>query len=143
MLLGVTKGDIEMKPLKNVERQLQEKLEPDGWKVMHKGWPDFACVRDGEMIFIEVKNYRGEMLKKEQHYILTNLAKLGLNCFKWTPDVGFERIMPSTPFIEIEKKKKGKKRGGRLSPEEKLAQLTPEHREEIKNLEKQGKIVYY
>lgn len=130
-----------MKPLKDAETQLREKLEGDGWKVMHKGWPDFACVRDGEMMFIEVKSYRGEMLKKEQHFILTSLAKLGLDCFKWTPDGLFEQIVSSTPFIEpATKKNVGQRR--RYSYEEKLARLSPERREGIKKLEEQGGKVY-
>ena len=129
-----------MKPLWEAEGQLQDKLERDGWKVVHKGWPDFACVRNGEMIFVEVKNYRGEMLKRDQHYILTNLAKLGLKCYKWTPDGEFERILPSTPFIEPNKKRKGG--GRRLTIEEKLARLTPKRREEIRVLREQGKDIY-
>ena len=106
-----------MKPLKNAEEKLREQLESEGWVVVHKGWPDFACVRNGEMIFVEVKGYRGEMLSKAQHYILTNLAKLGLDCFKWDSADGFERITTSTPMpIVIRKSVKGKKKG--LSIEE-------------------------
>ena len=93
------------KQLKQAEEQLRELLEGQGWKVVHKGWPDFACIRDGEMMFVEVKGYKGEMLKKHQHFILTNLAKLGLKCYKWTPAGGFEQILGTTPFIEPPKKK--------------------------------------
>ena len=118
-----------MKPLKTAEMQLREKLEGEGWIVTRKGWPDFACVRNGEMIFIEVKRYRGENLKKEQHYILTNLAKPGLDCFKWDPESGFEQISATTP-MPITHRHRGKS-GKRLSWEEKLAKLPPERQEEI------------
>lgn len=128
-----------MKALKTAEIQLREQLESEGWEVTHKGWPDFACVKDGEMMFVEVKGYRGEMLKKEQHYILTNLAKLGLNCYKWIPDVGFERITPVTPFVEPPKNPKGH----RLTPEERWNRLSPESQEKIKRDEAAGKTWYY
>ena len=129
-----------MKALKTAEIQLREKLEGEGWKVLHKGWPDFACVRNGEMMFVEVKAYRGEMLKKEQHYILTNLAKLGLNCYKWTPQGNFERITPTTPFPEGTKKKIGAKR---LTQEERLMRYSPEEQAEIKRREAEGQAYYY
>lgn len=127
----------KIKSLKTAEMKLREKLEVEGWLVVHKGWPDFVCVKDDEMIFVEVKNYKGEMLKKEQHYILTNLAKLGLNCFKWTPDVGFERITPSTPLIPLDKQKTR-----RLTLEEKMARLSPEDRKRIEEDESKG-ILWY
>lgn len=129
-----------MKPLKTAEMQLRQQLEAEGWTVLHKGWPDFACVRGNDMMFIEVKNYRGEMLKQEQHYILTQLAKLGLNCAKWTPDGGFERITSSTPMPVI--KKNTKERGRRLSLEERLSQLPTEEREQITKDEAEGKRWY-
>ena len=84
--------------INQTEQKLKEILVGQGWNVIRKGWPDFACIKDGEMIFIEAKSYRGEMLKKEQHYILTNLAKQGLECYKWDPMEGFERITPATPL---------------------------------------------
>ena len=93
-----------MKPLKNAEEQLRDLSEKEGWEVIHKGWPDFACIRDGEMMFVEVKGYKGEMLKKHQHYLMTNLAKVGLKCFKWTPNGGFEQIPPDTPFQDKDMK---------------------------------------
>ena len=118
-----------MKPLKNAEEKLREQLEGDGWVVVHKGWPDFACIRNGEMIFIEVKGYKGEMLSKEQHYILTNLAKLGLDCFKWESADGFERITASTPMpITTRKSLKGKKKG--LSVEEILERNKEKYEED-------------
>lgn len=129
-----------MKPLRTAETQLREKLESEGWKVTHRGWPDFACVRDGEMMFVEVKTYRGEMLKKEQHYILTNLAKLGLNCYKWTPNGGFERVTPSTLLVEPTRKKRG---GRRLTQKEKWNRLSPEDQEQIRKDEANGKTWYY
>jgi len=129
-----------MKPLKTAETQLREQLEKDGWEITHKGWPDFACIRNDQMMFVEVKSYRGEMLKKEQHYILTHLAKLGLNCYKWTPQGGFTRITPATPHIEVEKRKRG---GKRLTQKEKFNRLPIETQEQIKRDEAQGKVWYF
>lgn len=116
-----------MKPLETAEKQLRNKLEKEGWVVTHKGWPDFVCVKDSEMMFVEVKGYRGDKLKKEQHYVLTNLSKLGLNCFRWDPNSGFEQILPTTPAPEIRKSNQKP----RLTWEEKLALRPPERQKEI------------
>lgn len=136
---------MEEKPLKYAEDQLREKLEKEGWEVLHKGWPDFACLNSkGEMLFIEVKAYKGEMLKKEQHRILTSMAKLGLNCFKWTPDGLFERISPSTPFIEPKPlKDRDPEDRRRLSKEARLARYSPEEQAQILLDEANGKTRYY
>lgn len=125
-----------MKALKTAETQLREQLEKDGWEVVHKGWPDFACIKDGAMMFVEVKNYKGDMLKKQQHYILTHLAKLGLTCYKWTPNEGFEKISPATPYVEPIKSYRGKHK--RLTVEEKFARLSPEEQQRIKDDEAHG-----
>ncbi len=128
--------------LKTAEEQLRERMEKEGWKVVHKGWPDFACVRDGEMVFVEVKGYRGEMLRKEQHFILTNMAKLGLDCFKWTPNGGFERITEVTPLPTLYRAT-GKKKGARLTPKERWDRLSLESQEEVRKAEAEGEICYY
>uniref|UniRef100_A0A6H2A3E5 Putative VRR-NUC domain-containing protein n=1 Tax=viral metagenome TaxID=1070528 RepID=A0A6H2A3E5_9ZZZZ len=128
------------KQLKNAETQLRELLEKDGWRVTHKGWPDFACVRDGEMMFVEVKGYRGEMLRKEQHFILTNLAKLGLDCFKWTPDVGFQEITPTTP---LPTKSSNNPIRRKLTDVERWNRLTPEQQEYAEKMKTEGKPYYY
>ena len=128
-----------MKPLENAEAKLREQLERKGWKVLHKGWPDFVCVKDDNMMFIEVKSYKGQMLKREQHLILTSLAKLGLNCYKWTPDVGFQRITPVTPFVEPPKNPKRR----RLTDEERWNRLSPETQKDIRDKEAKGIVCYY
>jgi len=135
-----------MEPLKTAEDKLREKLEGDGWVVTHKGWPDFACVRDGEMMFIEVKQYKGEMLKREQHFILTNLAKLGLNCYKWTPDGLFEQILSDTPLFKPKKKlsrcERIKKSRQKLTIEQRIEKMSPSAQRQIKEWEAQGHSVY-
>ena len=41
------------------EREVQEDLSSQGWKVLYKGWPDFLCYKEEngkiEAFFIEVK----------------------------------------------------------------------------------------
>ena len=127
-----------MKPLKNAEEQLRQKLEQEGWVVTHKGFPDFACVKDDKMLFIEVKHYRGDRLKKEQHLMLTNMAKLGLDCFRWSPDMGFERITPSTPMPTLHEEPLKRK----LTEDEKLARLSAKDKADLKRLKASGKIIY-
>ena len=120
-----------MKPLKSAEEQLKILMEAEGWDVIHKGWPDFACIRDGEMMFIEVKGYKGEMLKKHQHHLMTNLAKIGLNCYKWTPNGGFEQMLGDTPFQDKDIKTPRLSVEPLTTEEEKLADslVDNEHRE--------------
>jgi hypothetical protein len=133
------------KPLKTAEEQMKEKLEGDGWEVIHKGWPDFACIKsDGEMIFVEVKAYRGDMLKKEQHFILTSLARLGLNCFKWTPDGGFEKITPATPYLSpARQNNRDPQDRRRLTRDAKLSRYTKEEQDDILRREANGETVYF
>lgn len=76
------------------EGKLYDLLTAQGWTVTKKGWPDFACYKDKRLIVVEVKANRGRRLKREQIRLMTQLAAHGIDCFRWSPDVGFERISP-------------------------------------------------
>lgn len=52
------------KPKNRRERKVAEEYERDGWEVLHKGWPDFLMVRNGEIRLIEVKRKQGRETKK-------------------------------------------------------------------------------
>ena len=82
-----------MKLFKNeAERECCEELTTKGWEVTKRGWPDFICYKDGELILVEVKPKQSRKLKREQQRLTQALASLGVKCFKWTPDGGLEPI---------------------------------------------------
>jgi hypothetical protein len=47
------------------EAQTKERLEAEGWKVYHSGFPDFFCFKDCQVMFVEVKK-GGQQLTTEQ-----------------------------------------------------------------------------
>ena len=78
------------------EGKFYDLLTAQGWTVTKKGWPDFACYKQGRLILVEVKAHHGRRLKREQIRLMTALAANGVDCFRWSPDHGFERILPPT-----------------------------------------------
>lgn len=63
-----------------------------GWTATKRGWPDFFCVRNGEIMAVEVKPRKGHPLKANQAVIMVLLADHGIPCYLWTPDGGLERM---------------------------------------------------
>ena len=64
-----------------------------------RGWPDFLCFKDGELIAVEVKPDQGPVvgrkpLRLEQSLVLRWFARHGIKCYVWSPRKGFERIKP-------------------------------------------------
>lgn len=75
------------------------KAEQAGWTVSHKGWPDFMCWRDGQVCAVEVKPDVGStQLRQEQKDVMKTLASFGIPCYKWSPEKGFEKIIPEIKF---------------------------------------------
>lgn len=81
-------------PTNPAERAFFEAARAKGWEVCKRGWPDFFCVRDGEIALVEVKPYEDRALKREQEIVLRALAAYGVPCYRWSPGAGFERIQP-------------------------------------------------
>lgn len=71
------------------EQELIDLMEQDGYKVFKRGWPDFFCEKDGELVLVEVKPDGGHRLKYAQHVIMAGLARYGVPCYFWCPDLGF------------------------------------------------------
>jgi len=87
------------KRLVNVaEAELFDLMEGNGWELSNKGWPDFACFKDGKLVLIEVKPKRSHRLKSWQHKLTLELAKHGVRCYRWSPDGGFEPICGNVRF---------------------------------------------
>ncbi len=87
-------------PLENIgfrsqnktERELYNILTNDGYTVVKRGWPDFACLKNGEIILIEVKPNKDTHLKTSQYKLMKALSDKGIKCFRWSPDMGFQPI---------------------------------------------------
>lgn len=68
-----------------------------GHEVTKRGWPDFFVMRmDGDIALVEVKARRGRSLKSAQMMVMRALASYGVPCYRWDPENGFERILPSS-----------------------------------------------
>jgi len=74
------------------EQALVQELTSQGWFVTKRGWPDFACFKDGNLALVEVKAKSSHRLKRDQLRLMTALAKLGVRCFEWNPDRGLKPI---------------------------------------------------
>ena len=84
-------------PRNRFEAELFQLMKSDGWELTKRGFPDFACFRNGELILVEVKPKRSHRLKRAQYRLMLALAQQGVKCFRWAPDGGFT---PGTPTIE-------------------------------------------
>lgn len=82
-------------PPNETEAECYKLLKDAGWEVTKKGWPDFACFKDGQLVLVEVKPRRSERLKYWQHKIMAELVKHGIDCYRWSPDGGFEPLLQS------------------------------------------------
>ncbi len=92
-------GNLTKYPKNHAERQLFDLLIKEGWAVYRKGWPDFACSKEGKFIVVEVKPKRSHRLKRAQHHVMNALVDQGVKAYRWTPDGGFEQVGPSTPTV--------------------------------------------
>ena len=52
-----------------VEAQVAERLEAEGWEVLKNGWPDFLAYKDGKIRLIEVKPHGGRHLSPRQQHM--------------------------------------------------------------------------
>lgn len=85
-------------PRNKTERQLLDLMQDNGWELTKKGWPDFACFKDGKLILIEVKPKRSHKLKYWQRRIMLELIKHDVKCYRWSPDGGFEPVLENIKF---------------------------------------------
>lgn len=80
------------KPKNDAEGQLFDYLTSKGWSLTKAGWPDFFCVKNGEICLVEVKPRKTHSLKRNQLVIMGALSQAGIRCFLWSPDGGFEEV---------------------------------------------------
>ena len=84
-------------PRNVAERAAFDLLTDRGDVVSRRGWPDFLCERpDGSLYVVEVKPYPGSPLKHEQRVVLDWLTRHGVECYRYDPTSGLERIEADT-----------------------------------------------
>jgi len=82
----------EKPPSNKAERAFWEFARENGWQAVKRGWPDFACFKNGSLVLVEVKPKRATPLKEEQEQIISALAKHGIECYRWSPDSGMVKL---------------------------------------------------
>jgi len=68
------------------EKMFSEIARKQGWRVSKRGWPDFICMRKGEIMLIEVKPKGTYRLKSMQEFVANLLKTHGINVCRWSPD---------------------------------------------------------
>ena len=81
-------------PRNKPELTLYNRAIKAGWKVARRGWPDFICWKDKAVVCVEVKKSGEDKLDPAQSHVLSLLAQLGVRCYRWDPQLGFQRIKP-------------------------------------------------
>jgi hypothetical protein len=80
------------KPKNSAEADCFDEMRSDGWTVTKRGWPDFFCMRNGELCVVEVKPRGSTPMKKNQSIIMEKLKEHGIQCFRYDPDDGLTEI---------------------------------------------------
>jgi hypothetical protein len=72
-------------PANRTEAQFAAWARNEGWRTTKRGWPDFLCNRDDQLMAVEVKG-GSDYLRPEQRDALTALNRIGMPTFVWSPE---------------------------------------------------------
>ena len=64
-----------------------------GWSYTKRGWPDFFVWKDGKIAVVEVKPRQSHPLRRGQLRIMRALTAAGIDCYRYSPDAGFSRLV--------------------------------------------------
>jgi VRR-NUC domain len=64
--------------LQKHQNKIRRRLENEGWEILRGGWPDFICLKNGQVRFIEAKSPRGK-LTPLQKKVYALLETFGMN----------------------------------------------------------------
>lgn len=93
------------RPKNDANGQFFDLLTDRGITPRKRGWPDFYFISDsGDLVVVEVKTRETHSLKKNQHNVLSLLAKSGIRCYLWSPDMGFTQIFWDKPACLVSAK---------------------------------------
>jgi Holliday junction resolvase len=80
------------KPRNSAEAACFDAMREAGWTVTKRGWPDFFCVKDGEICVVEVKPRGSTPMKKNQNLVMEKLKEHGITCYRYDPDDGLTKV---------------------------------------------------
>jgi hypothetical protein len=83
------------------ELEFIELMGKEGWELSKRGMPDFACYKGRKLILVEVKKLRSVHLKREQYRLMQALAKRGITCYRWSPDIGFSQVLSNKEIKDL------------------------------------------
>jgi len=76
----------------DAERQFNEWAESQGWKCSGRGWPDYLVLDEEDHPFcVEVKETDQVRLSPSQQRVMRILERMGIPCYRWSPDAGLQR----------------------------------------------------
>jgi hypothetical protein len=79
-------------PKNAAEAEVWHTLTNKGWRVTKRGWPDFIAYKNGKIRVVEVKLHRGRRLKQVQRMVMKNLARHGIEVYRYDPDDGLVQL---------------------------------------------------
>lgn len=79
-------GVMSCRPKNYAEGWCYDELSRKGYVLTKRGWADFFCFKDDEIMCVEVKPTIKHNLKREQHKVMKALSERGIPCFVWTPE---------------------------------------------------------
>lgn len=99
LTIGLRPGT-SRRPKNNAEAMFFDIVLETGSSITKRGWPDFFVeTADGQVALVEVKPNSRHVIKHSQHSILRKMARYGVPCFVWSPDVGFTRVLADGRLI--------------------------------------------
>ena len=76
------------RPRKNEpERQFEQNFTAQGWTVTKRGWPDFICSKNGQIMVVEVKRSARQGVLR-QRKVIDILKAHGVPCYRYDPIQG-------------------------------------------------------
>lgn len=63
-----------------------------GWKVIHRGWPDFLCTKKDDLMLVEAKANPFVLLDERQLSVMKTLSSTGIPCFRWDSFQGLAKF---------------------------------------------------
>lgn len=85
-------GLAHRKPRNKAEAMFYDAMTKGGWTVTKRGWPDFFCLKDGDICVVEVKPRETTPIKPNQRFIMEKLKEHGIPCYRWDPEIGLAEI---------------------------------------------------
>jgi hypothetical protein len=104
-----------MSPLQIVENIVRSKLEGDGWAVYHSGFPDFLCVKNGLLKFVEVKR-SVDAIRPHQKAVISALESCSVLVEVVYEDGGLVKLVMQTT-IEIDDRTRDRLKAAKLGGE--------------------------